>query len=475
MPEEERFPAPDFVRAGPPVDVKELDRLEREKWGRVMFVLPQDFSLRGPYTIPLAVRREGVDRGSKDAWAFFSHPQNVFPPDAAYWNVPGRGCLGVRLSERTEKGVRLWDEVGAGLAGAEAVSDTLAGALGVLRKRAFGGPAPAAWTLELVDLELDLLEVLRLSTLLLRSQSPRIPAKDLLALLQRPVIKAFVEGCRDPEDLATLRALVDGEGDAEALAARLRARPEDFTRAADVRDVQGKQALQVLQEEYLTFQREQGPRLQELTSGIHAAEARLEAIKLEVRRIQSDAAQQGRVSRFFSRSGDTLRQLKAEAIQCLRTMRDLEAAYHQIPGYDLLQGLTGRVQSFQASLDKVQSLVRDLFDHSVGQTQLASLRQVRSQVADPEGSRTGLKGYDLRLRADVLPRLLALYACTAYVLRRPDALAPGKPTRRKVQGINRLVGNLIELFRHVRYGTKTLGDAFDESWGQVLKIEQQLK
>lgn len=471
---EERFPAPEFVRGGPPVDVKELDRLEREKWGRVMLVLPPDFSLRGPYTIPLAVRREGVDRGSKDAWAFFSHPLNVFPAEAAYWNLPGRGCLGARLCERTEKGLRLWDEVGAGLPNAEAVSDGLPGALGVLRKRAFGG-VPPAWTLDLVDLELDLLEVLRLSTLLLRSQNPRVPAKDLLALLARPPIKAFCEGCFDPEDLTTLRALVDGEGDAEAHAARLRARPEDFARAVDIRDVNGRQALQVLNEQYLTFQREQGPRLQELAEQQRAAEARLAAIKLEVRRIQADVAGRGRVSRFFSRSDDALRQLKAEAIQCLRTQRDLDAAYHQIPGYDLLQGLSGRVQSFQASLDRVQTLVRDLFDHSVAQAQLATLRGVRGHVADPHNSRTGLKGYDLRLRAEVLPRLLALYACTAYVLRRPDALPPNRPTRRKVQGVNRLVMNLIELFRHVRYGTRTLGDAFDETWGQVLKIEQQLK
>lgn len=482
MQEDERFPTPDFVRAGPPVDLKELDRLEREKWGRVMLVVPEragttgpfELAMRGPYTIPLAVRREGVGLGSKDAWVFFSHPTGVFPPDAAYWNVSGRSCLGVRLCERTPRGVRLWDEVGAGLPAAEPVSDGLAGALGVLRKRAFAG-MPTLWSLDLVDLELDLLEVLRLSALLLRSNTPRVVAKDLLGLLARPTIKAFCEGCHDPEDLATMRALIEGQGDAEAHAVALRARPEDFTRAVDVRDKEGKQVVAVLLEEYEAFQREHGVKLGELGAGIHAAESRLAAIKLEVRRLQSEAAAQGRVSRFFSRTTDTLRELRAEAIQCLRTMRELEAAYHQIPGYDKLQGLTGRVQSFQASLDRVQTLTRELFDHAVAQAQLGALRGLRSQTGDPEGSRAGLRGYDLRLRAEVLPRLMSLYACTAYVLRRPDALPPGRPTRRKVAGINRLVANLIELFRSVRWGTKTMGDAFDETWGQVLKIEQQLR
>ena len=484
MPEEERFPAPEFLRAGPPQDVKELDRVEREKWARVMLVVPErresggrtafELALRGPYTIPLAVRREGVDPGRKDAWAFFSHPASVFPPEAAFWNVSGKGCLGARLAERTEKGVRLWDEVGAGLPAAEPVSDGLAGALGVLRRRAFAGPLPTTWSLDLLDLELDLLDLLRLSTLILRSQSPRVVAKDLLGLLARPAIRAFAEGCHDPEDLATMRALVEGQGDAEELGARLRIRPTDFTRTADVRDVHGKQALLVLLEEYEAFQREHGGRLRELGQGIAGAEARLEAIKAEVRRLQADAASKGRVTRFFSRTDDTLRQLKAEAIQCLRTMRELEAAYRQVPGYERLQGLTDRIQSFQASLDRVQALATDLFDHCVTQAQTGALRQLRSQVADPEGSKSGLKPYDLRLRADVLPRLMGLYSCAAYVLRRPDALPPGKPSRRKIAGIARLTLNLIELFRGVRYGTKTLGDVFDETWGQVLKIESRL-
>ena len=37
-----------------------------------------------------------------------------------------------------------------------------------------------------------------------------------------------------------------------------------------------------------------------------------------------------------------------------------------------------------------------------------------------------------------------------------------------------LARNLIEYFGSCRYGNKTLGDAYEETWGQVIGLEARL-
>ena len=115
MPSEASFPPADFVRRGPPVSVRDLERKKREKWSRVVVVSPRpqetservrhDFVSKGPYTLPLAVLRDDVDAGDKFAWQFFTHPFSVFPEDSCFYNVPGKGCLGARLFVRAPEGL----------------------------------------------------------------------------------------------------------------------------------------------------------------------------------------------------------------------------------------------------------------------------------------------------------------------------------------------------------------------------------
>ena len=94
--------------------------------------------------------------------------------------------------------------------------------------------------------------------------------------------------------------------------------------------------------------------------------------------------------------------------------------------------------------------------------------------ADPQRRTAGFRNYDLRLRAEVMAKLLTTYSLSAYVLRRPDALQPDSASHRNLVRINRMAKALIEYFNDVRYGNKTVGQAWDESWGQVVAIEGQL-
>ena len=65
------------------------------------------------------------------------------------------------------------------------------------------------------------------------------------------------------------------------------------------------------------------------------------------------------------------------------------------------------------------------------------------------------------------------YAISAYVLRRSDAL-PGGNSRGNVKRINRIAFDLIDYFRESRYGDKTVGEVFDETWGQSEALEARL-
>jgi hypothetical protein len=488
---EARFPTAAFVRRGPPVAVQELDRATHEKWSRVMVVAPtpsgevggrklHDFTQKGPYVLPLAVRREGSDTGSRDAWMFFTHPYSVFPQDGTYFNVSGQGCLGARIYLRAEEGVQIYDEVGAGIPGSEMVSDSFPGAMGVLRRRALGdgkGAVTTPFARDLLELDLDLLEVLRLSTFLLQTRSPKNVLSDLHALLMKPTVKAFAWEAFDEDDHETMADAADGGSAAlEIRALRFRVEEGDFTTLADVRDAQNRQAIHELLQEFQAWEETNGELIRELGLGIHQAEANLAEIKDRVKKLRDGATGQGRVSRFFSRSDQTLKELKAEAVRNLRSKRDFEEKFHQIPGYDRLAGLSDRVQGFQGSIKTIYRLGHDLFDHNVTQSQLQSLRAIvidKIDSAEPAQQRSGYKQYDLRLRAEILHRVLTTYSLSAYVLRRPDALRGGHSLG-NIKRINHLARNLIEYFRYVRYGPHTLGDAFDETWGQVLNLEAHL-
>lgn len=490
--DEEVFPAPEFVRRGPPVSVREFERASAEKWARVMAVVPEGgsdeggrrkhaFVAKGPYTLPMAMRRQGVDLGSRDAWRFYTHPYSVFPAEVAFYNVPARGVLGARLHVRGRGGVRLYDEVGAGLPDAEMVTDSYFAALGVVRHRALGkGEVTLPYARDLLDLDLDILELFRLTTLLMRPQNPLDALRDLHVLLQRPSLRWCVEDVFDRDELDAVEALATSERmdavQAAAVATRFRVDEGDFTTIADVRDEKGRQAISELLTEYQAFEAEHGDRIRELSLGIGEAEARLDMIKQRILAMQQEEASKSRFTRFFSRGQQTIAELKAEGVHAIRTKRSLEAAFDEVPGYHKVKGLTERVQGFQATIKAIYRLAGTFFEHNVTQDQLKSMRSIvweKVDKGDPEQAKVGWKSYDLRLRADVLPRVLQTYSLSAYVLRRPDALTRGHSLK-NVQRINRLARHVIEYFRYVRYGPRTLGEAFDETWGQVVALEERL-
>jgi hypothetical protein len=487
------FPAPDFVRRGPATSVRELDRAANEKWARVMAVLPEPappaasgrrrhtFVTKGPFTLPMATRREGVSLGSREAWSFFTHPYSVFPPDVAFYNVPAKGVLGARLHVRGKGGVRLYDEVGAGLPDAEMVTDSFFSAMGVIRHRALGkNEVTAAYAPDLLELDLDLLELFRLTTLLMRPQNPLHALRDIHALMSKPSLAAAVREVFDQDALDAIEALATSEEidavQAAAVATRFRVDEADFTTITDVKDEKGRQAINELMGEFAAFEQKHGPRMKEVSQGIAQAEANLEAIKQKILQMQKDEAGKSRLTKMFSRGKQTIAELKAEGVHAIRTKRALEATFDEMPEYHRVKGITERVRGFQTMISSIYRLACTFFEHNVTDKQLENMRQIIAQKVDsgdPEQTRGGYKNYDLRLRADVLPRVLQTYSLSAYVLRRPEALTRGRSLE-NVRRLNTLARLIIEYFRHVRFGPKTLGEEFEETWGQVVALEARL-
>src|SRR4051794_32628695 len=92
------YPTAELVRQGAPDPAREPERAKREKWCRILAIVPilrrdevgsqyHEFTTKGPFAIPMAIRRAGTDLGSRDAWIFFSHPYSVFHKDAVFWNA----------------------------------------------------------------------------------------------------------------------------------------------------------------------------------------------------------------------------------------------------------------------------------------------------------------------------------------------------------------------------------------------------
>lgn len=486
---EVRFPAPDFLRAGPPVAVRDLHRQASEKWARVVVVCPRqregarelryDFVRKGPFTLPLAVRRAGVDLGSKDAWRFFTHPYSVFPPDAAFYNVPGPACLGARLFVRGAEGVRLYDEVGANLEGAERVVEDFAGALGVLRQRALSeGDARHPLAPDLLETDTELLLLFHLFTSLLKSSTPLRVLAEVYRMLQRPTLRNFAWDLFDEREQALMQAVTEGdEGELTRSPIRFRVDESDFTQITDVTDARGRQAILELLQEWEAFEAQHKDRLAELALGIQEQEGKLEAIKARVRELQQAPERRGLTALFARDKTKALRELKAEAVVVIRAKRKLEDAFAEIPGYERVRGLSDRVKGFEKLIASVYGLARDMDDYNVSRAEVGALQSLawdRVLSPDEETSKSGWRAYDLRLRAELLPKVLMTHAISAYVLRRPEALR-GQASRRNLERVNLLARRLIEYFRAVRYGSKsTFGEEFDSTWGQVIAIEERL-
>jgi hypothetical protein len=439
-----------------------------------------DFVEKGPVTLPLAIRREDADAGSKDAWRFFTHPFAVFPADSAFYNVSGNGCLGSRLFVRTEQGMMLYDEVGAGIPGSERVAESFQGALGVLRQRVLGDLKDLPneeMGLDLLLLDIDLLELFNLTVQLLRDENPQQALSELYPHLLKPSVHHFAWDAFDEKEHDIMRSLADdGAASLKEMTSAFRVIRRDFTRVTDVRDARGKQAILELMGEFEAFEQEHGERLADLGHKIAVEEETLAEIKRQVQELQRQAKSGNAVTRLFKRSDTSVRRLKAEAVKAVRAKRAFEEEYLQIPGYERLQGLSDRVKDFEGEIRRVFELARDMIEHTVTRKEIDGLRTlVEEKISglDEAERRSGCRQYSLRLRADILPKLVQTYSVSAFVLRRPDALV-GEASRRNVRRINDLAHRLIEYFRYVRYGKGTLGDHFEETWGQVISLESQL-
>jgi hypothetical protein len=501
MSEKAVFPPADFVRRGPPAGVRDIERRKREKWSRVVVVAPRpedtpdrtryDFVTKGPFTLPLAVLREDVDAGDKHAWTFFTHPYSVFPEDACFFNVGGRGCLGSRLFVRAPEGVRLYDEVGANLTASEFVAESFQGALGVLRDRILGPGVDRALDSyllpDLLELDVDMLELFYLATTLLRSDNPAKALERIYLMVRRPTLRSFAWDLFGEEEQDLLRKLKSGDMPPEQVGARFQIRKEDLVQVTDVRDSEGKQIVTEMISEWKAFEATHEARMTEISQGIHAQDQRLEEIKAEVREVaalKKEAETQKGISGMFKRSSlfgkshkQRFNELKAEAVKALRAKRELEQAFDEIPGYDRVRGLTDRVQGFQDSVETIHGMAFNLVDHNVTRAQLNGLRKLVEEVRpadDIDASRRALRTYTLRLRAEILPRILATHSMSAYILRRPDALLHGSRSFRNMARSNALARRMIEYFRYMPYGDKQLGEAFDEGWGQVIQLEERL-
>jgi hypothetical protein len=456
-------------------------RATSEKWCRVFGIVPHardgdrfEFVPRGPVAMPMAVRRKGVDLGSKDAWVFLTHPWAVFHKDATFWNAKGgpRGVLEARLAQRTDEGVKLYDEVGAGFA-ADRVTQGYPAALGVLRARHLGRGIDGPFALELNRLEIDLLECFRLLTLCLQTRSPINALAELDKLLRQPNVRHFTRDIFDEHDLGIIRkfgALRRG-GTLTEVTGRFRVDEAHFVQTADVKDGQGRQLVVDLIKEWEAFESTHGPTVERLGTDIAQCERDARKVALEIEREKDEVAEEGKLARFLTNRGKVIKKLEQDRTALQAKEEALRAEFDAIPGYDRVKGLSAQIEGFKGVVDGVRRLSVEIFDHNVSQQQIKVLTELSTRIA--AGETAAWKDYDRRLRAEVFPHLFMANAISAYVLRRPDSLAGGLSLM-NVKRINRMALDLIDYFREARMGEKSLGQVYDETWGQIEALEARL-
>jgi hypothetical protein len=412
------YPTTEHLKRGPPDPSREPERARNEKWARVFMLAPvlQEteaagrgfaFGVKGPISVPMAVRRPGADRGSRDAWIFFCHPYAVFPGDAAFWNAPvTKGVLEARLVERTPHGLRLYDEVGAGIT-AERVTATYPGALGVLRARILRAGATVPYAPDLVRLELDVLQCLRLVTLCLKTRSPINALAEIDKILRKPNPRQFTAEAFDEEDRDVIRRFgsLRESGTLTEVTSRFRVSDNQFTQAADVRDGAGRQLVQKLLKEWQKFESEHGVRLEELGREISKCDADARRLALDRERARDESSEQGRVARIFSTGKQKiLDRLDAELATVEARRKALEAEFDAIPGYSRVRGISDGIEAFTKLVEGVRRLATNIFDHNVSQQHVKALEDLSLQLEAPdvEFREAALAQHESRLQAVTL-------------------------------------------------------------------------
>jgi hypothetical protein len=478
------YPTAEHLQKGPPDPAQEPERARAEKWCRIHAVIPVlrqmekgpriEFTTRGPIAVPMAVRRKGSDIGSKDAWIFFTHPWAVFHKDATFWNAPKppRGVLEARLVESTSHGFKLYDEVGAGFT-ADRVVHSYPAALGIFRSKHLGTVANDPYTRDLVRLEIDLLELFRLTGLCLQTRSPINAIAEMDRLLTEKNVRAFTQGTFDDQDAALIRQLgaLRRGGTFDEATSKFRVDEVHFTRTADVKDGRGQQLVVALAKEWEAFNQTHGATVERLGVEIGRCESEVRRIALQIEHEKDEHATENKITRFLTGRVKAMKKLEDERTALQAREKELRAEFDAIPGYDRLNGLTEQIESFKKVVDGVRRLATNIFDHNVTQQHVKALEELLAKMASGEPS--AWKDYDRRLRAEVFPRLFTAQSISAYVLRRPDSLSGGLSLK-NVKRINRMALDAIDYFREAKLGAKTLGQVYDETWGQIEQLEARI-
>jgi len=252
---------------------------------------------------------------------------------------------------------------------------------------------------------------------------------------------------------------------------RFRVDEDHFTKSAELRDGKGRQLVVELMQEWQAFEQEHGAKVEQLGIEIARCERDARKLALEIEREKDEEAEENRVTRFLTGRGKVMKKLEAEREGHVAKEKQLRAEFDAIPGYDRVKGLSAQIESFGKIVEGVRRLATNIFDHNVSQQQVKGLEEIHGKLERPDAA--VWKNYDVRLRADVFPRLFMANAISAYVLRRPDAL-PGGQSVKNVRRINRMALDAIDYFREARMGDKTLGQHYDETWGQIELLESRI-
>jgi len=426
----------------------------------------------------MGLRKDGASLGQSDqAWTFFTHPYQVFDPAGGFYNHPTEsGILSATLVGRYRTGIVLYDEVGT--IAKERVSDSYFGALGNMRDRLFARTGPKANPRHLeafMALDLRLLRTFRALTLLLKSQSPKLVFRELGSLFQNRTVARFFGEEFTKTELALFTQDADTLSHDEQL--KFAINDDDFMRAHLLTDGGGNQVVAGLLGKWEEFQNVHGPLLEvigekqallnkekkDLTARIHQERERQEAMSS--------------LGRFMSGRVSSVRNLEKRYVVIEQELAELEQKVAQVPGYQEMHMLTERIRSFKQIVAGVRRLAINVFDYNVGLQHIKELEELHRRIMeDEEGEeqRKNLSRYHMRIRADIVPRMLQVFTISAYVLRRPDALV-GFGSAGNMGRINKMAEKLIEYFRYVPYiYNRGLGEHFDEGWGQVRMLEARI-
>lgn len=499
MNEQPVYPSRELLRKGPPKGKEPTPR--KEKWCRVAQVVGVDqggfaeFEITGPFTIPMGVRRTDVSLGESDkAWVFFTHPYSVFQRDGGFFNMPTRqGILAATLVGRNPQGIILYDEVG--VRSNERVASDYCGALGIMRHRLFAHNAlraPPFYVNSFIRLDLMLLRTFRVLTLLLKTKNPKRVFQELDGLLRNRTVFTFFREEFNKTQLASIQrgarvsaAAAQGPTSSVSMGQTggkieqpFAISNSDFMTSDRLRDGKGRQIVAILKKRLDRFRTLN----KDMIDAIDGRRAEIDQYLTKLRgKIEAETQkreQMASIGRFFSGRMFNIDQAKDEAAALERESQELDRKFENLEGYPEIKELTRRFQDFNQISQSIERLSTNIFDYNVSLNHIKELedlaQRIRDNTRDIPTRTKDLNRYALRLRVDIAPRIMRVFAISAYVLRRPEALV-GMNSGGNVGRVNRMAEKLIEYFRHVSFdGKHTLGEIFDDGWGQVRLLEARL-